>query len=166
MAAPVFTPTPNGLVGSRGVSTVPLNPNPPPPPQLSYTLITAAVATSPSACLSTDPTFTAPPLRLEYRQGNRDGWKTLNYRKEVTDITVTECILACLNLLQSFYNSILLDNVTSGDSSTTTFTTDLDYYSEYFQFRFVQLDHRGGFCDCWAVANLTITYQGYTNVLK
>ena len=34
------------------------------------------------------------------------------------------------------------------------------------QFRFVQLDHRGGFCDCWAVANLTITYQGYTNVLK
>ena len=39
----------------------------------------------------------------------------------------------------------------------TTFTTDLDYYSEYFQFRFVQLDHRGGFCDCWAVANLTVT---------
>ena len=25
------------------------------------------------------------------------------------------------------------------------------------QFRFVQLDHRGGFCDCWAVANLTVT---------
>ena len=25
------------------------------------------------------------------------------------------------------------------------------------QFRFVQLDHRGGFCDCWAVANFTVT---------
>ena len=25
------------------------------------------------------------------------------------------------------------------------------------QFRFVQLDHRGGVCDCWAVANLTVT---------
>ena len=25
------------------------------------------------------------------------------------------------------------------------------------QFRFVQLEHRGGFCDCWAVANLTVT---------
>ena len=24
------------------------------------------------------------------------------------------------------------------------------------QFRFVQLEHRGGFCDCWAVANLTL----------
>ena len=25
------------------------------------------------------------------------------------------------------------------------------------QFRFVQMNHRGGFCDCWAVANLTVT---------
>ena len=25
------------------------------------------------------------------------------------------------------------------------------------QLRFVQLDHRVGFCDCWAVANLTVT---------
>ena len=24
------------------------------------------------------------------------------------------------------------------------------------QFRFVQLEHRGGFCDCWAVANFTV----------
>ena len=24
------------------------------------------------------------------------------------------------------------------------------------QFRFVQSEHRGGFCDCWAVANLTL----------
>ena len=25
------------------------------------------------------------------------------------------------------------------------------------QLRFVQFDHLGGFCDCWAVANLTAT---------
>ena len=25
------------------------------------------------------------------------------------------------------------------------------------QFRFVQSEHHGGFCDCWAVANLTVT---------
>ena len=24
------------------------------------------------------------------------------------------------------------------------------------QFRFVQLKHHGGFCDCWAVTNLTV----------
>ena len=93
MAAPTFRGLGNDVtIISRGVSTVPLNPLP--PPQLSYTLVTAAVASSPPACLSSDPTFTAPPLRLEYRRGNRDGWKTLNYRKEVTDINVTECIFS------------------------------------------------------------------------
>ena len=25
------------------------------------------------------------------------------------------------------------------------------------QFRFVRMDHRGGFCDCWAVANFTLS---------
>ena len=25
------------------------------------------------------------------------------------------------------------------------------------QFRLAQLDHRGGFCDCWGVVNLTVT---------
>ena len=27
----------------------------------------------------------------------------------------------------------------------------------HFRFRFIQREHRGGFCDCWAVANLTAT---------
>ena len=27
---------------------------------------------------------------------------------------------------------------------------------ESSQFHFVQSEHRGGFCDCWAVANLTL----------
>ena len=30
--------------------------------------------------------------------------------------------------------------------------------SEPFQFRFVQWEHHGGFCDCWAVANLTLIH--------
>ena len=27
----------------------------------------------------------------------------------------------------------------------------------HLQFRFIQREHRGGFCDCWEVANLTAT---------
>ena len=27
----------------------------------------------------------------------------------------------------------------------------------HFRFRFIQREHRGGFCDCWAVANLKAT---------
>lgn len=85
MVAPTFFPSQSGsqTITNRRISTVPLDPNPRPPPQLSYTLITAT-ASSPG-CLNTDLSFTAPPPRLEYRQGN-DQWKTLKYRKEVTDI--------------------------------------------------------------------------------
>jgi hypothetical protein len=28
------------------------------------------------------------------------------------------------------------------------------------QFHFFQMEHRGGFCDCWAVANLTLNENG------
>ena len=44
--------------------------------------------------------------------------------------------------------------------SMTTYSASIDgiIASELpVQFRFVQLEHRGGFCDCWAVANLTVT---------
>ena len=54
----------------------------------------------------------------------------------------------------------------SDDNSTTIFVADLGDCSDYFQFRFVQLEHRGGFCDCWAVADLAITYQGYAYTVK
>jgi hypothetical protein len=108
MAAPTFTPTTSGLINSRWVATVPLNPNPP-PPQLSYTLITATTANPPppaAACLNTDPAFTALPPKLEYRQGSRDEWKLLslnNNRKDylATDISVTECISNMFKLLRS-----------------------------------------------------------------
>ena len=31
--------------------------------------------------------------------------------------------------------------------------------SQRLQFRFVQPDHRGGFCDCWAVVHLNISFK-------
>ena len=31
--------------------------------------------------------------------------------------------------------------------------------SQRVQFRFVQSDHRGGFCDCWAVVHLNISFK-------
>ena len=30
------------------------------------------------------------------------------------------------------------------------------------QLRLVQSDHRGGFCDCWAVSDLTLTHEDST----
>ena len=157
MAAPTFTPINNRrTITNRRVSTIPLDPNPP-APQLSYTLITA----NPPDCLNTDPSFTASPPLLEYRQGT-DQWRTLNYRKEGSNIiSVTDCKFL------SMTPKIVGDNsFTSQDNLTTTFMGSLDKYSDFIQFRFIQLDHRGGFCDCWAVAGLTITYLGYRNTLK
>ena len=29
------------------------------------------------------------------------------------------------------------------------------------QLKFVQREHRGGFCDCWAIANLTVNHMKY-----
>ena len=38
--------------------------------------------------------------------------------------------------------------------------SDIDHInsSQRVQLRFVQSDHRGGFCDCWAVYNLSLTF--------
>ena len=75
---------------------------------------------------------------------------------------ISTILLYCILLLDE--NSTL--NFISEDNSATAFVADLDKYSDHFQFRFVQLDHRGGHCDCWAVADLAITDQGYTNTLR
>ena len=76
-------------------------------------------------------------------------------------MSVTDCKFL------SMTPKIVGDNsFTSQDYSTTTFMGRLDKYSDFFQFRFVQLDHRGGFCECWAVADLTITYLGNRNTLR
>ena len=51
---------------------------------------------------------------------------------------------------------------TSSKINITTFGVDLEAQwlqrcYKFVQFRFIQLEHHGGFCDCWEVANLTVT---------
>lgn len=45
-------------------------------------------------------------------------------------------------------------------SYSVMFPSDIDHVnsSQRVQVRLVQSDHRGGFCDCWAVSNLNISY--------
>ena len=146
MAAPTFRTT--IIIISRGVSTVHLNPNPP-PPQLSYTLITAPVASSPPACLSSDP---APPPRLEYRANGSLSWMLIEPG------TPTKALVKRYNYLLAHTDKI---SVTEEQYMVVrSYSTSIDGITLSalpVQFRFVQLDHRGGFCDCWAVANLTVT---------
>lgn len=93
MVAPIFIPNSGTItIISRGISTVPLDPNP--PLQLSYTLITA---NSPG-CINTDQSFTALPPLLEYRKEN-DQWKALNYHKEGSNMSITDHNLCVLTML-------------------------------------------------------------------
>jgi hypothetical protein len=67
--SPTFGPLPSErTIISRRISTVPLHLNF--QLQLSYTLITAS---SPD-CPNTDPAFTVPPPRLEYRASGSLSW--------------------------------------------------------------------------------------------
>ena len=45
-------------------------------------------------------------------------------------------------------------------SYSLLFPSDIDYInsSQRVQLRLVQSDHRGGFCDCWAVSSLNISF--------
>ena len=47
-------------------------------------------------------------------------------------------------------------------SYNVMFPVDIDHINSSLrsrvQVRLVQSDHRGGFCDCWAVSNLNISY--------
>ena len=40
-------------------------------------------------------------------------------------------------------------------------TSNIDHVnsSQRVQFRFVQPDHRGGFCDCWAMVHVNISFK-------
>ena len=45
-------------------------------------------------------------------------------------------------------------------SYSLLFPSDIDHInsSQRVQLRLVQSDHRGGFCDCWTVSNLNISF--------
>lgn len=60
---------------------------------------------------------------------------------------------------------LLTGNESTNTNNITTFVVDLDarfvkdfacHGDNFFQFGLIQLEHRGGFCDCWAVADLTL----------
>ena len=46
-------------------------------------------------------------------------------------------------------------------SYSQLFPSDIDHVndSQRVQLRLVQSDHRGGFCDCWAVSDLNISFE-------
>ena len=72
----MFGPLPSGrTIISRRISTVPLHLNF--QIQLSYTLITA----SSPGCPNTDPSFTVPPPRLEYRANGSPNWTIIEPSK-------------------------------------------------------------------------------------
>ncbi len=50
--------------------------------------------------------------------------------------------------------------ITTLRSYSIMFPSDVDNVnsSQRVQVRVVQSDHRGGFCDCWAVSNLNISF--------
>jgi hypothetical protein len=138
---------------SRRISTVPLHLNF--QLQLSYTSITAS---SPD-CQNTDPPLTATPPRLEYRANGSLGWTIIEPGELLLICNAYNyyCIWAITDLLHA-------DNFTV--ISEEQFLAMRDYSASIegvalsalpIRFRFVQLDHRGGICDCWAVANLTVT---------
>ena len=61
-------------------------------------------------------------------------------------------------------SSVLINEFESGNITRHEVVADLRHLNRLVQcsfsslrFRFIQKEHRGGFCDCWAVANLTAT---------
>ena len=74
------------------------------------------------------------------------------YLTETTDVTDCEA-----NLTTSAADMPVHVTVRS---YSLLFPSDIDHInsSQRVQLRLVQSDHRGGFCDCWAVSNLNISF--------
>ena len=156
MAAPTFTSpviTDNRCrsttIISRGISTTNLT-YPTFQTKLSYTLI----AVNTPGCVSSG-TFVSPPPQLQYRYGSSDSvWMNIEQGK---DKAIQDCIV-CHNVSYTVDVSVVSKD---GCVSVTDIVSNVNgsaKFNELFQFRFVQQEHRGGFCDCWAVANLTLTH--------
>ena len=71
---------------------------------------------------------------------------------EITNVTDCEA-----NLTTSAADMPVIVTVRS---YSLIFPSDIDHInsSQRVQLRLVQLDHRGGFCDCWGVSNLSISF--------
>ena len=151
---PSFTPLTGSedfTIISRELSTVCLSPTLA-TPQISYTLITA----NPLDCGAV-----STPVQLQYRQDNAE-WTALDPRK----MTASLCSIN-FNYGVSLHTGI--DSTHSYNTHTmahiqmTSFLVKLDARlmdsNKIIQFRFVQLEHRGGYCDCWGVANLKVIHK-------
>jgi hypothetical protein len=128
--------------------------------ELEYTLITA---NSPDC-----PNFQVyPPPQLQYREGPGSEWTTLTSKI----LFSFNSIISSLVLLYYYTLDMQMVHHTNFTTSKrarvdiSRFVLDLSLngsqelqYSS--QFHFVQMEHRGGFCDCWAVANLTLSENG------
>ena len=73
-------------------------------------------------------------------------------------IMITELTDCGANLTTSAANMPVHISVRS---YSQLFPSDIDHVndSQRVQLRLVQSDHRGGFCDCWAVSNLSIRFE-------
>ena len=73
-------------------------------------------------------------------------------------------------------NKTAISNVLAGDTTPTLFTRQGSFPRGYdvgdgegIQLRFIQLDHRGGHCDCWGLACdiLLLNSSGHVvNIIK
>ena len=81
------------------------------------------------------------------------------------NLVFTVCMHACMHVIVTLNFHFILGvskNISTFDGYVaTTFEEQLDSTADHIQFRFVQLEHRGGTCDCWAVANLNFKSGEY-----
>ena len=108
-----------------------------------------------------------------------NGWTLLTCQ---VNCLVCDCFHTWLPIIIMMFMLIFsdtgIDNNTDCETNLTTSAADMPVYvtvrsysllfpsdisdhinsSQRVQLRLVQSDHRGGFCDCWAVSNLNISF--------
>ena len=127
--------------------------------RIEYVMITA-----PGYCNS------SVPVQLQYRRKN-EGRRFIKPSKllNCSHVCVTDMIV--LIILACYPVSNASDSSNSGVVvSKCEFELNRSWLRRCYdmnELRFIQLDHRGGFCDCWEVANLTVTLtNGQTRELR
>lgn len=123
--------------------------------RVEYTLITAD---SPDC-----PDSTAfPKPELQYRRWRTDNWTTI-FSKLILYLYVYHWLLPYIQTDRTY---VLLENYNSTENMAHirvwSYLSELSDIDESLQngsqLKFVQREHRGGFCDCWAMANLTVNH--------
>ena len=133
---------------------------------IQYTLITTS---SPDCLKNGDLSSQFQFPQLQYQ------WKCLGWENLESGTTNLKCFSSCILLILQIFSERLHVNTSESDAGNISFTTfvansniNLQLCSfNHLRFRFIQTEHRGGFCDCWEVANLTATLtNGQTKDLR